>query len=391
MEICPDRDFLLYFRRIPAPLEVTLNHSFFKTSDCGQALAFHPVAPYENITYCFPADIQYSHGILEITAAAPGAREVSVQFADKLFVLTPNSDGLWRTSLPSPPGFHYLRFYLNGVPVLSSTLPIGYGDCQPYNFVELGTPPDFCQITDVPHGTVSREYFYSTATMRFESCIVYTPPEYFSSKLSYPVLYLQHGKGENETGWLWQGRVNFILDNLIFSGRCRPMLLVMSDGMLRRKDFENTPAVHIVLYEKMLLDDLIPFIEQRYRILAHKSTRAIAGLSMGSVQASVSGFCHPELFGWIGLFSGFLRNPYVSCEAQKHLKYLEAHSESFQKNAPFLFRAMGANDKFRNRFFSDDSLCDRLHLQCVRKIYSGGHDWNVWRRCMYDFAQLIFS
>jgi len=147
----------------------------------------------------------------------------------------------------------------------------------------------------------------------------------------------------------------------------------------------------------MLLEDCMPFIEKKYRILGDKWNRGMAGLSMGSMQTSIIGLSHPELFGWLGLFSGFMTGlgKGRTVEEQPHLKAC-LDPEQMAKDYKLFFRGIGEDDELKSFFDADDEFCKAHHITAeefpihIRKIYPGIHDWNVWRRCIHDFAQLIF-
>ena len=314
--------------------------------------------------------------------------ELAIQ-QDKLMFLEMERN-IWELTLDKEPGFYYVTLTVDGIEMLSPWLPIGYGNCCPHNYLEIGPAEESVRMRQVPHGTIRHEYFYSAVIQKNVTCLVYTPPGYESSSESYPVLYLQHGFGENETGWIWQGRIHNMMDNLLAEGKVRPMVIVMTDGMLREGDGEQERLVS-GKFAPFLLEDMMPFVEGKYRIVADRDHRAIAGLSMGSVQASMTAFPHTELFGWIGLFSGFMKNFIGSEDAeQEHLEALQKDSSEFNEQNHLLFRAMGKQDVFFRFFADEDQLCEDLHIQHVRRVYEGGHDWNVWRKCAYDFLQLLF-
>ena len=133
-------------------------------------------------------------------------------------------------------------------------------------------------------------------------------------------------------------------------------------------------------------EELIPYIENKYRILGDKEHRAMAGLSMGSLQTSIMAFENSDLFSYVGVFSGFVQD--FLTQNQSHLA--ENNIDAFCKNNKLFFRGIGDEDQFIDFFKSDDVFIQNSKLECERKIYKGGHEWKVWRRCLYDFAQLIF-
>ena len=259
---------------------------------------------------------------------------------------------------------------------------------------------EFYQVKDVPHGSVRREYFFSKVTGEWESCIVYTPYCYEEeTEREFPVLYLQHGHGENEIGWTASGKVNFILDNLIAEKKAVPMVIVMSNGMVQTVTEKGERTVDFKLLENQLLTDIMPYIEKKFRVGRTKKMRAMAGLSMGSLQTSIIGFKHPEYFSSLGIFSGFVTDIIQGSpldmvdrgtSENEHMKILD-DAKVFNKTFDVYFRAMGDKDPFWENFAHDDQILNEKGIDQIRNVYPGAHDWNVWRMCIHDFAQLIFK
>ena len=258
----------------------------------------------------------------------------------------------------------------------------------------LSEKEDFLALRDVPHGAVHEELFFSGVTGEWERCLIYTPPVSWTAEDPLPVLYLQHGHGENEIGWIAQGKVGILLDNLLAEGKIVPFAVVMNNGMVQKKD-PGAAGGHVVdhrLLEPMLLQDVIPFLEAKYHVGGSRTKRGMAGLSMGSMQTSRMVCRHPELFSEVGIFSGFLHD-WISTDedANAHLTALQGGS-AFRNQFHTFFRAMGEHDPFYQKFIEDDRLLAACGVPTTRKIYPEGiHDWNVWRRCLYDFAQMIFQ
>lgn len=363
-----------------------------------QALAFDRVLPWENQIEAVSFD---ETGTVFLQIKAPEAKKVSFVMLETEYDCTRDKEGVWRVKYPFSTGINFVQLKIDGAEVLTPMLPIGYGYSRPYNYVVLDVVgEDFYQIQDVPHGSIRREYFFSKVTKEWESCMVYTPAVYEKQPdKKFPVLYLQHGHGENEVGWSAAGKVNFMMDNLIAEKKAAPFLIVMSNGMVQTIDEEGNRIVDFRLFEKQLLEDIIPFIEGNYHVGKEKSMRAMAGLSMGSLQTSITGFMHPEYFSCLGVFSGFMTNMIEGSRLDQvkrgpgdnaHLKILDDR-EQFAKEFPVFFRAMGTEDPFWEDFKRDDGLCEEKQITQIRKTYPGAHDWNVWRRCFFDFAQLIFK
>ncbi len=317
------------------------------------------------------------------------AIDVQIQIGNMRYPFLEAEKDTWVVDLPLDPGFYYVHLYVDNCLVLSPYLPIGYGHCRPANYIEVGPMEDYCLMHQVAHGTIRHEYFFSTVTNRMESCLCYTPPGYDGGTESYPVLYLQHGFGENERGWIWQGKVNHILDNLLAGQQAVPMLIVMANGMVMEEGEDGATWLAPRLFVRQLVEDIIPFIEKTYRVKSGRENRALAGLSMGSMQTSITVGNHPELFAWAGLFSGFMHDLTDGEPENSHLETMKA--PDFNENMHLFFRAMGRQDEFWDKFAADDVFCDEHHINCVRKEYEGGHDWNVWRKCIRDFLSLVFQ
>ena len=316
---------------------------------------------------------------------APEAKSVVIDQFGTVFPLAPAEEGMWEGKVDLGRGFKYFFLKIDGADVLSPYLPIGYGCCRPMNFVDVPVPgEDWDALEDIPHGAVTRRYFPSSVTGKTESCLVYTPASFDPAK-KYPVLYLQHGYGENETGWVYQGHVARIADRLLKAGGMEEMIIVMGNGMTQTKDKRPNFAA----FTELLLADLIPFVEANYPVLTDKWHRAMAGLSMGSYQTSLVTLSHPELFGWAGLFSGFLRAPWGGGN-EPHLAILD-DGQRFAASYRLFYRAMGTEDQFFNSFTADDELLAGKPVTMLRKTFPGGHDWSVWRRCIHDFLPMLFK
>ena len=346
--------------------------------ESSQALAYDPVLSEQGVFFD-------AEGMAHFTFQA-GEETNSFVFSTlggEEFPLQREKDGLWRGTFRLPEGFCYLFLRMNGTEAITPWLPIGYGACRPMNYVEVPAPDGaFYGEREVPHGRIERFFYPSTVSGKTESALIYLPPG-FDSNQKYPVLYLQHGHGENETGWVWQGRMNRIADNLLSEGNMVPMLIVMGCGMVQVKGRTNTSA-----YPRVLLHDLLPYVEAHYPVLTDREHRAMAGLSMGSIHTSMTVLPHPELFAYAGLFSGFLRHLWL--KEQPHLKALEDPA-ALRKNYRVFFRAMGEEDEYLKEFLLDDEILKEKQVDSFeRKLYPGAHEWQVWRKCLRDFLPKLF-
>ncbi len=326
-------------------------------------------------------------GKVHFRIIAKDAHEVVVDRFGIVFPLAKTTDGAWEGTFDMGTGFLYFFLKIDGADVLCPYLPIGYGCCRPMNFVDVPVADmaGWDDLEKIPHGAVTRHYFESSVTGKHEICLVYTPPAYDPGK-KYPVLYLQHGYGENETGWVYQGHVGRIADQLLAKGQMKEMLIVMGNGMTKKEGSGDRS-----LFMQVLLKDMIPFIEAHYPVLTDKWNRAMAGLSMGSFQTSVTTLSHPELFSYAGLFSGFLRAPWPAGEKEPHLAILE-DPDRFNAEFRVFYRAMGTEDQFFESFAKDDAFLEnKTELHLTRETFPGGHDWTVWRRCIRSFLPRLFA
>lgn len=327
---------------------------------------------------------------------APEARAVALRLAEDIVELRKDAGGFWRGTVPyTTPGFKQFFLLVDGAEVLSPLAPVGFGYSQPCNYIEFPEEDsDFYLLRDVPHGSVVRDFYFSRVTGRYESCLVYLPPDYLRGQASYPVLYLQHGHGENETCWVYQGKVNFIMDNLLAGGRAEPCLIVMNNGMVHARTADGGPCMDAGLLEDLLAEDCIPFIQGRYRVRTGREDRAMAGLSMGSMQTSMAVMDRPDLFAWAGIFSGFLRSLPGTGTDDSHMQALDA--PGFADRYKLFWRAIGTEDVFRDIFERESALLAKKGLDPKRwpahriAYYPGSHEWQVWRKCARDFLQLIF-
>src|ERR1035437_738810 len=227
------------------------------------------------------------------------------------FDLTRGEDGVWAVTTPSAvPGFHYYWFLVDGVAVNDPGSETYFGWAKESSGVEVPEKgADFYAVKEVAHGDVRVHWYFAKTTAAWRSAYVYTPAEYDrNTQARYPVLYLQHGSGEDERGWTNQGRANFILDNLIAEGKTKPMIVVMEQGYATKPGppAAATPAGgrgQSGAFEEVVLKDLIPAIDATYRTLPDRAHRALAGLSMGGGQALQIWLTHLDQFAWIEIGS----------------------------------------------------------------------------------------
>ena len=333
--------------------------------------------------------------LLTLDAGAT-ASNVEVTIDMDRYSLEKGENGLWTLALKTEnKGYHFVHFYVDGARVLNPLMQIGYGFSMLINVLEI-PDEDFFWLKDVPHGTVTENYYYSSVTGTYKSCLVYTPPGYMKETSgSYPVLYLQHGHGENERCWVYQGKCNFIMDNLLANGLAVPCVMVMNNGMVQ-EERDGERRLDPRLIEDLLIKDCIPFIEQTYRVKTDKFNRAMAGLSMGSMQTSVVTMKNPDLFAYAGIFSGFVSSLEHMFPDDTHMHALD-NAAKFNSDFRVFFRATGMKDllvmdqfKADSQLFREKGLPPEEGKAHIEKYYPGSHEWNVWRQCLRDFLQIIF-
>jgi len=276
---------------------------------CNDSVTDEPVTLASNVPGAeFP---RWGSGGLEFRIHAPAAHQVNLQLpGDSLGTgsvpFSPQADGFWHAAIADPAaGFHYYQIEIDGLTTNDpgSRTYSGYG--RSVSGVEVPDPLEPFELRDVPHGELRSLWFHSTVTRSWRELWVWTPPGYDDSPdLRYPVLYLQHGSGEDETSWSRQGRAGIIMDNLLADGAVRPMLVVMGSGYAGAPPSMPMSASDSTMIidglQRLLTDDVITVVDQHYRTIADRRQRALAGLSMGGRQALIIGLRRPDLFGWLG-------------------------------------------------------------------------------------------
>jgi enterochelin esterase-like enzyme len=367
-----------------------------------------------------PTPDVHGDGSITFTLHAPDANTLAVAGGDGLgsgpFPMTKGADGTWSvTTPPAVPGFHYYWFVLNGVAVNdpSSHTYFGYGkETSAVEVPEAGA--DFYDLKNVPHGEVRAKWYLSKTTGEWRRAFVYTPPGYDQNpKTRYPVLILQHGSGEDETGWTRQGNAQFILDNLIAAGKARPMIVVMDRGYAVRAGASSAGGpngwfqnVHTAFgtFEDVIVRDLVPMIDASYRTIPDREHRAMAGLSMGGMQTLFIGLQHLELFAYIGSFSGPIvqnldASDLTAIRNQAPFDAKTAYGGAFADPAVFNKRVklfwLGVGTQESDPFKAGiGGAVEALRGSGVRLEYfqSSGtaHEWQTWRRDLNDFAPRLF-
>src|SRR6185437_11085563 len=298
---------------------------------------------------------------------------------------------------PVVPGFHYYAFDVDGAQVNDPASDVFFGTGRPTSGIEIPeSGVDFYHAKDVPHGEVRSRWYHSQATGATRRVMVYTPPGYDAEReVRYPVLYLQHGAGEDETGWTRQGHVNFILDNLIAAGKARPMIVVMEKGYATRADEPaGAPGRRRGdggAFEDVVLKDLIPMIDSTYRTRADRGHRAIAGLSMGGGQALRIGLAHPDTFSAVASFSGVR-------DVDPKTAYDGAFADpaAFDEKVSLLYLHSGTASFDARIHDSAAKLFSALEESGIKHVVfrdapGFAHEWQTWRYAIFDLAPRLFQ
>ncbi|MEJ5352500.1 MAG: alpha/beta hydrolase-fold protein [Melioribacteraceae bacterium] len=343
-----------------------------------------------------------SEGRVRVRISAPEAKRVQLDISAVKYDLVKDSNGVWTgDSEPQDEGFHYYQLWIDGAAVPDPNSLYFYGASRWGSGIEVpAKDQDIFALKNVPHGEVRQRLYYSKVNNTIRRCFVYTPPDYDKDLTKrYPVLYLQHGGGEDETGWSNQGRVNLIMDNLIAEGKAVPFIIVMDngtwtwpEGVPRPKPGERRsgpwpPKGWADNFMNTLLNDIIPMIDANYRTIPDAKYRAMAGLSMGGMQTRVITLAHPEVFSYVGIFSGGS----ISLEDINN-------NPTFKEKVKLVFVGYGSRELENRRFnFGGDP---KENTEAIKKAginahfyvsQNTAHEWHTWRRSFYQFAQLLFK
>ena len=324
-----------------------------------------------------------SQGYARFRVEAPDAKEVTVSLGlggrggTKLHK---TYDGSWvgTTEGPMDEGFHYYHLSIDGGTFNDPGTCNYYGSTRWESGIEIPAhDKDFYAMKNVPHGNVQQVLFWSESTKTCRRAFVYTPPTYGKNKKEkFPVLYLQHGWGEDETAWSTQGHANLIMDNLIADGKIKPFIIVMTYGMTNDIQFGGLGGFTAKEFETVLVDELVPFIDANFQTKADKWNRAMAGLSMGGMETKTITLRRPEVFGSYGLLSGGQYEP-SDIKDKKQVK--------------LIFESCGSKEQ-----------PDRIN-ESVKNLKAAGfnahgyisegtaHEFLTWRRSLYQMAQLLFK
>lgn len=364
-----------------------------------------------------------SQRMVRAQISAPEANSVKLDIGGVKYDLVKNSEGVWTgESAPQDEGFHYYQLNIDGASVPDPGSKYYYGASRWGSGIDIpAADEDFYTVKNVPQGSVNEVYYYSSVTEKMRHCYVYLPAAYRENPTQrFPVLYLQHGMGENETGWSAQGKTGIIMDNLIAAGKAVPFIIVMDNGLNAIPVHPDTTQMQafppmgprpggpggrpqgmgprpggrpqgmppggprrggggFMGFQQVLLTDIIPMVEKNYRVIADADHRALAGLSMGGMQTHMITLANPTKFAYVGIFSG---GTIRSEELQE--------AADFKATNKVLFMSCGSKEPMG----VDEAAASLKELGINAHSYVSpetAHEWQTWRRSLYQFAQLLFK
>ena len=348
---------------------------------------------------------------------APDAQKVEFDLG-KRYAATRSEDGFWTaTTDPQVPGFHYYWLVIDGVQVNDPVSETFYGVGKESSGIEIPEKGvDFYLPKNVPHGEVRERWYRSNTTQAWRHIFVYTPPDYDTNRdARYPALYLQHGGGEDERGWPNQGRVSFILDNLIAEDKAKPMLIVMEQGYAQKPGQPEVPlrpptvpppgaqpsepvppnfSRMFSALDEVMVKDLIPMIDATYRTIPDREHRAMAGLSMGGMQTFQVTLNHLDMFAYIGGFSGAGGGFGGPLDVKTANGGVMADADAFNKRVRLLWLGIGTSEQKRMQD-SVRNYHDALDKAGIKTVFyespGTSHEWLTWRRSLHKFAPLLFT
>lgn len=326
---------------------------------------------------------------------APEAKKVEISFRGEM---TKQPDGYWTlvSKEPEVEGFHYYQVIIDGVSTADPNGKTFFGMGKWVSGIEIPEEGvDYYSIKNVPHGNVLQSWYYSNIRKEWRRCIVYTPAEYDKNpNKRYPVLYLQHGMGENETSWSNQGKMNFIMDNLIAEGKSVPMIVVMDNGnieVFKTKDGETPEQARKRFggdFPAILVNEIIPHIDSHFRTLTDRENRAMAGLSWGGLLTFNTTLNNLDKFAYIGGFSGAGNIDLKNIDTVYNGVFKD--KKSFNDRVHVFFLGIGSEEHPERT----KNMSEGLKAAGINNIYyespGTAHEFLTWRRCLKEFVPLLF-
>lgn len=342
-----------------------------------------------------------SEGRVRVRISAPRAHMVQLDIGGVKYDLCRDEEGVWTgESAPQDEGFHYYQLNIDGASVPDPGTRYFYGAGRWGSGIEIpASDQAFYALKDVPHGLISENLYFSDITQKWRRCYVYTPPGYEKDNaVRYPVLYLQHGSFEDESSWPQQGNAGLIMDNLIAEKKAEPMIVVMDNGyaykpesMAAAKDGRRPVSA----FEDVMIEEIIPMIDARFRTISDRDHRAIAGLSMGANQTMRILMNNLDTFSSYGGFSGTSNYPSsdpIDVETFLDGKFIDGKALGKQIHVFWLGLGTKEPDPFPGSVGAFRDMLDNIGLDHVYYESPGtAHEWLTWRRSLREFASLIFK
>ena len=322
-----------------------------------------------------------SQGYVRFSIEAPQAQTVTVSLGGKDGTkLTKTEDGSWigTTERAMDEGFHYYHLTIDGGVFNDPGALNFYGSVRWESGIEIPAhDQDFYALKNVPHGNVQQILFPSKSTGTSRRAFVYTPPSYYKDQSKrYPVLYLQHGWGEDETAWSNQGHANLIMDNLIAEGKIEPFIIVMTYGMTNEVKFGKIKEFDITPFQTVLVDELIPYVDASFRTIANQPHRAMAGLSMGGMETHTITLNKPDVFAYWALLSGGI---------------YKAEEIKDKSKVKLIFTSCGSRENPDGVKKSVEDLKSAGFNAVSYVSENTAHEFLTWRRSLYQLAPLLFK
>ncbi len=326
---------------------------------------------------------------------APDAKKVQIDLGKK-YDLIKDTAGVWKITTDSiSEGFHYYSLLIDGVAMADPASQSFYGMGRMASGIEIPfTGGAYYALRDVPHGDIRLKKYFSKVTNSWRQMNIYTPPGYDEKQNDkFPVLYILHGGGEDQTGWAAQGKTDLILDNLIADGKAKPMLVVMPDANIGAGGFSADGITNsLKLFQREMKESIIPFIEKNYRSLNDAGNRAMAGLSLGGLHTLYTGIGNTETFSYLGVFSSGWIMPMMNAVSDAQYEFLKGNTDKINNNLKVFWISEGGKEDiaWKNGQTMIAKL-DELKIKYSYSEYPGGHTWPVWRNNLFNFAQLLFK
>ncbi|WP_278504108.1 sialate O-acetylesterase [Phocaeicola barnesiae] len=328
---------------------------------------------------------------------SPDVKRMQVDICGKKYEMSKDEQGWWTAKTePLVVGFHYYFLLVDGFSVIDPMSTTYFGCSRMTSGIEVpeGKEGDYYRPQQVPHGQIRTCTYYAETQQRFRRCVVYTPADYDKNKKKrYPVLYLQHGMGEDETGWSTQGYMYNILDNQIAEGKCEPMIVVMESGDIEvgfrprpGKDVNEERNLYGSSFTTLMINDLIPYIDETFRTYTDREHRAMAGLSWGGKQTFDITLTNLDKFAYIGGFSGAI----FGVDVKTAFNGVFTDAKAFNKKVHYLFLGCGTEENM-----GTEALVKSLRGMGINVDYyvsqGTAHEWLTWRRCLNEFIPHLFK